>query len=217
MREANDQLVASKEQLATLRKQLEEAQRLKDKVEKAKAEVEKAKAEAEKEKNEAEQHGYDVGVVETKDTLRAEVPAVCRAYYAQTWEEALNQAGVDASSELRRSKNVFFPLAIRAPSLTPNQKEVAPSVAKLAEDAQLQNPPPPSQQEQAKETKAPQGISSDKVAEVPQVRAASQNFEQVLVLTTLPAGGASKEKDKEVPPEAADKAPKAKLQIKFKS
>ena len=177
MREANDQLVASKEQLATLRKQLEEAQRLKDKVEKAKAEVEKAKAEAEKEKNEAEQHGYDVSVVETKDTLRAEVPVVCRAYYAQTWEEALNQAGVDASSELRRSKNVFFPLAIRAPSLTPNQKEVAPSVAKLAEEAQLQNPPPPSQQKQAKETKAPQGTSSDKVAEVPQVRAASQNFE----------------------------------------
>ena len=30
MREANDQLAASKEQLATLRKQLEEAQRLKD-------------------------------------------------------------------------------------------------------------------------------------------------------------------------------------------
>ena len=208
--------ISSKEQLATLRKQLEGAQRLKDKVEKAKAEMEKAKAEAEKENNEAEQHDYDVSVAKTKDTLRAEVPAVCWAYYAQTWEEALNQAGVDASSELRRSKNIFFPPAIRAPSLTPNQKEVAPPVAKLAEDAQLQNPPPPSQQEQAKETEAPQGTSSNKVAEVPQVGAVSQSFEQVLVLTTLPAGGASKEKDKEVPPEAIDKAPNAKLQIKFK-
>ena len=29
---------------------------------------------AEKERDEAEQHGYDVGVAETKDTLRAEVP-----------------------------------------------------------------------------------------------------------------------------------------------
>ena len=77
VRVANDQLASSKEQLATFRKQLEEAQRLKDKVEKAKAEVEKAKAEAEKEENEAEQHGYDVGVAKTKDTLRAEVPAVC--------------------------------------------------------------------------------------------------------------------------------------------
>ena len=68
--------------MATLKKQLEEAQRLKDQVEKAKVEAEKAKAEAEKEKDEAEQHGYEVDVAETEDALRAEVPAVCRAYYA---------------------------------------------------------------------------------------------------------------------------------------
>ena len=120
MREANDQLTTSKEQLATLMKQLEEAQRLRDQVEKAKAEAEKAKAEAEKEKDEAEQHGYDVGIVETEAALRAEVPAMCRAYYAQTWEEALNRARVKASFELRRPENVFFPPAIRAPSLAPN-------------------------------------------------------------------------------------------------
>ena len=76
--------------MAALRAQLEEAQRLKDQAEKAKAEAEKAKAEAEKEKEKAERHGYDVGVAETEDTLQAEVPAVCRAYCAQTWEEALN-------------------------------------------------------------------------------------------------------------------------------
>ena len=86
----DDQLATSKEQLATLKKQLEEAQKLKDQAEKAKAEAKKAKAEAEKEKDEAKQHGYDVDVVETEDTLRAEVLAVCRAYCAQTWEEALN-------------------------------------------------------------------------------------------------------------------------------
>ena len=63
--------------MTTFRKQLEEAQRLKDQVEKAKAEAEKAKAEAEKEKDEAEQHGYDVGVAETEDTLWVEVPTVC--------------------------------------------------------------------------------------------------------------------------------------------
>ena len=80
--EANDQLAAAKEQLATLRKQLEETQRLRDQAEKAKVEVEEAKAKAEREKEEAEQHGYDVGVVEIEDALRAEVPAVCRAYYA---------------------------------------------------------------------------------------------------------------------------------------
>ena len=138
---------------------MEEAQKLKDQAEKAKVEVEKAKVEAKKEKDEAEQHNYDVGVAETDDTIRAEVPDVCRAYCAQTWEEALNQAGIDASSELRRPENIFFPPAIRAPGLAPNQKEVAPSVTKPTEDAQLQNPPPPSQQEQAKEPEIPQGTS----------------------------------------------------------
>ena len=81
-REANDQLVASKEQLATLKKQLEEVKKLRDQTEKAKAEAKKAKAKAEREKDEAEQHGYEVDVAETEDALRAEVPAVCRAYYA---------------------------------------------------------------------------------------------------------------------------------------
>ena len=88
---------------------------------------------------------------------------------------------------------------------------MASIVAKPAEEAKIQNPPSPSQQEQAKEPKAPQDPSSDKAAKVPQDRAASQSFEQALALTTLPVGGVSKEKDKEVPPEVVDKAPKAKL------
>ena len=69
---------------------------------------------------------------------------------------------------------------------------------------------------QAKEPEIPHGTSSDKVAEAFQPMVASQNFEKDLVSTTLPAGGASKEKDKEVPIEATDKAPKSKLQIKLK-
>ena len=77
-------MAAAKEQLATLRTQLEETQKLKDQSEKAKVEVERAKAKAESEKDEAEQHGYDVDVAETEEALRAEVPAVCRAYCAQT-------------------------------------------------------------------------------------------------------------------------------------
>ena len=103
--------------MVTLRKQLEEAQRLKDQAEKIKAEAEKAKIEAEKARDEAKQHGYDVGVAEIEDTLRAEVPAVCRTYCAQTWEEALNRAGVEASSKLRRPENIYFPSAIRASDL----------------------------------------------------------------------------------------------------
>ena len=75
---------------------MEETQRLKDQAEKAKVEAEKAKAKAEREKNEAEQHGYDVGVAKIENALRAEVLVVYRAYCAQTWEEALNRAGIDA-------------------------------------------------------------------------------------------------------------------------
>ena len=60
--------------------------------ENAKAQAEEDKLKAEKEKDEAEQHGYNVGVVETEDALRAEVPAVCRAYCAQTWEEQLRKS-----------------------------------------------------------------------------------------------------------------------------
>ena len=144
VRKANDQLAASKEQVAILRKKLEEAQRLRDQAEKARAKAKKARVKAEKAKSEAErardgaeQHNYDVGVAETEDALRAEVPSVCRAYCAQTWEEALNRVGIDAFSELRKSENVFFPLAIRVPGFVSSQKGVAPPVTQSAKDAQL--------------------------------------------------------------------------------
>ena len=70
--------------MAALKKQLEEAQRLKDQADKSKAEAEKAKIETEKARDEAEQKGYDLGVAETEETLKAEVPTVCRNYYTQT-------------------------------------------------------------------------------------------------------------------------------------
>ena len=95
---------------------MEELQKLRDQAEKARVEAEEAKAKAEREKDEAEQHGYDVDVAKTKDALRAEVPAVCRAYCAQTWEEALNLAGIDASSELRKPENIFFLPALQVPN-----------------------------------------------------------------------------------------------------
>ena len=109
--------------------------------------AEEDKAKVEKERDEAEQHGYDVGGAETEDTLRAEVPAVCRAYCTQTWEETLNQAGIDASSELRKPENIVFPLALQIP----NQKEAAPPVSQPIKEAQSQHPPSTSQQEQGRE------------------------------------------------------------------
>ena len=120
--EVKGQLVTAKEQIAALRQQLEEANWFKALAEKAKVQAEEDKLKAEKERVEAEQHGYNVGVAETEDALRAEVPAVCRAYCAQTWEEALNQAGVEASSGLRRPESIIFPLALQIPK----QTETAP-------------------------------------------------------------------------------------------
>ena len=87
--------------------------------------AEEDKAKAEKERDEAEQHGYYVGIAETEDTLRAEVPAMCHAYCTQTWEDALNQAGIEASSELRKPENIVFSLALQIL----NQKEAAPLVS----------------------------------------------------------------------------------------
>ena len=144
---AKEQLTASNEQLAALKKQLKEAKKLRDQAEKVRVQAEEDKAKAEKERDVAEQHGYDVGIAETEDALRAEVPAVCRAYCTQTWEEALNRARIDASSELRKPENIIFPLALQIP----NQKEVAPPVSQPAKEAQSQHPPSTSQQKQGRE------------------------------------------------------------------
>ena len=115
-------LVAANEQVAALKQQLEEANKLKDLAEIAKLQAKEDKVKAEKERDEAEQYGYDIGVAETEDAFRAKVIAVCRVYCAQTWEEALNQAEVEASSELRKPESIIFPSALQVPK----QTEIAP-------------------------------------------------------------------------------------------
>ena len=209
--EAKEQLAVSKEQVEALNQQLEEAKKLKDQVEKARMQAEEDKTKAKKEKDEAEQHGYNVGVAETEDTLRAEVPAVCRAYYTQTWEEALNQAGIEASSKLRKPKNIVFPLALQIP----NQKEATPPISQPPKETQSQHPSSTNQQEQGKKQETPKESSSDKVTKAFQPEAAFQDFEKQLTLVTLFAEGSLKEKEKEIPLEAADQDPKSKLQIKL--
>ena len=123
--------------MAALKQQLEEANKLKDQAEKAKMQAEEDKVKAEKERDEAEQHGYDVGVAETEDALRVEVPTACRAYCTQTWEEALNQAGIEASSELRKPERIIFPPALRIL----NQTKIAPLAPQPIKEAPLQHPP----------------------------------------------------------------------------
>ena len=101
-------------------------------------------------------------MAEIEDALRADVLAVCCAYYTQTWEEALNRAGIDASSKLRKPENIIFPPAFQIP----NQKEAAPPASQPAKEAQPQHPPSSSQQEQGKEQETLKDSSSDKVTEV---------------------------------------------------
>jgi len=51
-------------------------------------------------------------MAETEDALKVEILRVCRTYCAQVWDEVLNQAGVQASSVLRKAESVYYPLAI---------------------------------------------------------------------------------------------------------
>ena len=155
LREANAELKKAREQVLVLKKHSEETQKLREQVEKLREEAEKAKIEAEQAMNEAEQRGYEVGIVETEEVLRAEVLAVCRIYCAKTWDEALNQARVEASSELRRPENVFYLEAIR-PSDTPTpQAETIPLTVNPNEEVLPPSLPPPDQPDPTKEDTTP--------------------------------------------------------------
>ena len=127
--EAKDQLRIAKEQIADLKKKLVEADRAKnvaewakDKALKAKEKVEFARAKAEGSKEEAQEEAYDLGVTKTQAALKAQVPGVCRLYCSQVWNEALKQARVEASSDLWRVENVYYPPAIK--ETTPSSSEV---------------------------------------------------------------------------------------------
>jgi len=98
---AEDQLAPSKAQIIALKKKLEEAEKAREQVEKAQDQV--------------EQEGYDVGVVKTEEVLRAEITGVCRNNCSQVWYETLNQAGIKASSMLRKAESVYYPLPSKRP------------------------------------------------------------------------------------------------------
>ena len=132
---AKDQLASSKEQIVALEKILEEVEKAKDQAEKARKEVEKAQ-------EEAEQQGYDIGVAETKEALRAEVLGVCRTYCFQVWNEILNQAGVEVSFVLRKVESVYYPQAIRASSSSSSKANTFPKVTDPKKSNISQVPPP---------------------------------------------------------------------------
>ena len=145
--------------------------------------------------NEAEQRGYEIGIAETENALRAEVPEVCRIYCARTWSEALNRAGVEASSELRKPENIFYPEAIRPSVLLPHQADAPSSVINLNEEVLPRNSPPRGQPESAKEGLAPPGASPDKTTFASEAETASQGFQWDLDSTVLPTGDVTQAKE----------------------
>ena len=198
-------------------KHSEETQKLREQAEKSRQEAEKAKTEAEQATNEAEQKGYEVGIAKIEEALRAEVPMVCRVYCANTWDEALNRAGVEASSKLRRPENVFYPEAIRPSDIPAPRAENTPSIVNPHVEVLLPSLPPPGQSNPAKGDTAPPEASSDKTAVVSEARVASPGFQQDLASTVLPAKGATKDKEEVTTVEADKPASQApKIQIKLK-
>ena len=118
--EAEDQLRITKELIEDLNKRLVAAEHDKGVAEYARDEAIRAKREAEFARNEAEavketakDDGYNAGIAETQAILKAQIPGVCRLYCSQVWEEALKRAGVNASSDLWKAENIFYPTAIR--------------------------------------------------------------------------------------------------------
>ena len=156
---------------------MEETQKLREQAKKSKEEAERATAKAEQATNEAEQKGYEIGVAETEETLRAEVPMVCHIYCAQTWDEALNRAGVEASSELRKAENVFYPEAIRTSAPPSSQAEDTLSTINPNKGVLPPSLPPPGQPEQAKRNNALPEASLRKTTAAFEAEVASQGFQ----------------------------------------
>ena len=82
-------------------------------------------------------------MTENEEALRAEVPRVCSIYCTQVWDKALNQARVEASFVLRKAKNIYYPPAIRAPSLSSSKIDAPPKVTDPEQHSLGKVPSPP--------------------------------------------------------------------------
>ena len=69
---------------------------------------------------------YERGVLETKARLTAEVIVVCREYCAETYNQALDRAGIPADSDLRRVDQVYYPEDLRENTTAPPPPAVLP-------------------------------------------------------------------------------------------
>ena len=108
-------------------------------------------------------------------------------------------------------------LAIRISHPPSTQAEVTSVTTDPNPEESLQDPPPPRQQELAKEASASQVAPLDEAVAVPDTKVASQGFQQDLASTVMPAEGTAKGKEG-VTTSEADKPTNqtSKLQIKLK-
>ena len=79
-------------------------------------------------------------VVETEEALRVEALEVCRNYCLQEWNKALNQAGVEASSALRRAESVYYPSAICTSGSASFKADPTSEVADIGKDSPAKAP-----------------------------------------------------------------------------
>ena len=172
-------------------------------------------------------------MAKTEDALRAEVPAFCRTCCARTWEKALNQAGVEASSMLRRAESVYYLPAIRLVSSSDSKADPVPLEAAEALRSPSRAPPAANTSseggERAEDTTRARDANkstfqgADLAPTVPgeslKEKETSQSMELVLATLTIPPKVDPKDKA-QVPPIVADTQPpkdvKEKLVIKMK-
>ncbi|XP_030939727.1 uncharacterized protein LOC115964585 [Quercus lobata] len=148
-------LKIAKEQITDLKKKLAEAEGAKNVAEwardealRAKAEAEFARTEVESSKEKVEEEAYDLGVVETQATLKAQVPGV---------------------------ENVYYPLAIRETAPANSEAKVAPeetettqpeaalAITALDEPAKESELPRATKTNEGSNPKAPQKIAESTV------------------------------------------------------
>ena len=101
----------------------------------------------------AETSIYERGVLETETRLTAKVTAVCREYCAETYNQALDRAGIPADSDLKRTDQVYYPEDLRENTTTPPPPAV------------LHLPPPDGSlpaQKPSQDTKVPIGVEKEK-------------------------------------------------------
>ena len=114
LQQAEDELTTTNDHIKVLKKKIKEVKKARD---------------------QAEQDGYDIGVVETNEVLKAKVLEVCMNYYLQVWNEVLNQAKVEASSALRGAESVYYPPTIHASSSSKSKADIVFEEADIGKDS----------------------------------------------------------------------------------